>query len=100
MKEGSPVEIITNAMQTGLASACAPIAINAAVAPWAHQVSGASAVASPLAAVKPTFALVKTPLLPEPKTQIQRGGYASKPELMTKKVDGLRGVPPRGRPVK
>ena len=26
-------------------------------------------------------------------------GYASKPEFQPTKVDGLRGVPPRGRPV-
>ena len=26
-------------------------------------------------------------------------GYASKPEFQSIKVDGLRGVPPRGRPV-
>ena len=93
------MEIIINVLPSGLASVCAPIAANAAAAPQAHWVSGASAVASPLAAAKPIFALVPAPLTQEPKTQIQRGGYASKPEFQPIKVDGLRGVPPRGRPV-
>lgn len=96
------MEIITNTMPIGLAAACAPITVSVAVAPssapWA---SGASAVANLLATAKPAmFGRVETPQMPEPKTLINQAGYASKPEPTAKKVDGLRGVPPRGRPVK
>ena len=44
-----------------------------------------------------------TPMAARPESariQIQgTNGYASKPEFQLTKVDGLRGVPPRGRPV-
>jgi hypothetical protein len=90
----------TNTLRTELTSVCAQIVISDVVAPRAHRANGASAAASLLAAAKPAmFGRVETPLMPEPKTQIEQGGYASKPEFTTKKVDGLRGVPPRGRPV-
>jgi hypothetical protein len=56
-----------------------------------HVIGGVS----PMSAQQP-----KSVLNPE-QIQVQdpRGGYAQKPEFMTTKVDGLRGVPPRGRPV-
>lgn len=96
------MEIIITAMPIGLATACAPINASAAVVPVsAHWASGVSAVASMLATAQPAmFGRVETPLMPEPKTLINQAGYASKPEPTAKKVDGLRGVPPRGRPVK
>ena len=44
-----------------------------------------------------------TPMAARPESaRIQilgTNGYASKPEFQLTKVDGLRGVPPRGRPV-
>jgi len=56
-----------------------------------HVIGGVS----PVAAQQPQT-------VPNPEQiQVQdpRGGYANKPEFMSTKVDGLRGVPPRGRPV-
>jgi hypothetical protein len=44
-----------------------------------------------------------TPMAARPESariQVQgTNGYASKPEFQPTQVDGLRGVPPRGRPV-
>ncbi|NUR71514.1 MAG: hypothetical protein HOU81_11895 [Hamadaea sp.] len=88
-----------------LASACAPnggISLTTIAQPSlggdllmtrkpGHVIGGVS----PMAAQQP-----QTVLNPE-QIQVQgpRGGYASKPEFKSTKVDGLRGVPPRGRPV-
>ncbi|MBB5871701.1 hypothetical protein F4553_005080 [Allocatelliglobosispora scoriae] len=87
-------------LRTELAAVCAQLVINDAVAPRVHRVAGASAAVSPLmAAWSPMFGRVESLSTAEPRTQIEQGGYVSKPEFTTKKVDGLRGVPPRGRPV-
>lgn len=51
----------------------------------------------------PGLAIGVTPMGARPESaqsHIQgTNGYASKPEFQPTKVDGLRGVPPRGRPV-
>jgi len=47
-----------------------------------------------------TAAMAARPESVQIKNLVQGGnGYASKPEFQPTKVDGLRGVPPRGRPV-
>jgi hypothetical protein len=51
----------------------------------------------------PGHAIGVTPMGARPESVQVRiqdtNGYASKPEFQSIKVDGLRGVPPRGRPV-
>ncbi|NUO60027.1 MAG: hypothetical protein HOV71_30540 [Hamadaea sp.] len=56
-----------------------------------HVIGGVS----PVAAQRPQTVLNQEQI----QVQDPRGGYAEKPEFMSTKVDGLRGVPPRGRPV-
>lgn len=59
-------------------------------------------IAGMVAGVSPVAAQPKT-VLSQEQIQVQGpvGGYAKKPESLHKqsKFDGLRGVPPRGRPV-
>lgn len=80
------------------------------VAPMCSSL-GVVAPAAVLSAVEtastraPGHVIGVTPMASRPesvqiKNLIQGGnGYANKPEFQPNKVDGLRGVPPRGRPV-
>lgn len=89
-----------------LASVCAPNG-GVTLPPIARTTVGAdllpTRVAGHVAGVTPAAAKLPHTVLSPEQIQVQdpRGGYATKPESMNKqdKFGGLRGIPPRGRPV-